>query len=195
MGSLFKKMGATASQDSVSREDLDFIRRNTSYDKETVKTIYKAFKTETPAGLLNPAQFKKMYSECFYTGDPQELCDHVFRTFDIDKNGYIDFKEFILAMEITSSETPEDKLHWTFRMCDIDENGWVDLNELTTIVKSIYRMKGVLKNPNEGPEERAAKIFKQMDVNSDGRITIDEFVSTCSDDLELMAFLDPPSIL
>ena len=41
--------------------------------------------------------------------------NHIFRTFDTDKNGYIDFKEFLLAIDITSAGTAEEKLKWAFR--------------------------------------------------------------------------------
>ncbi len=41
--------------------------------------------------------FSQIYSKCFPTGNANEFCDHVFRTFDTDKNGYIDFKEFLLV--------------------------------------------------------------------------------------------------
>lgn len=33
-----------------------------------------------------------MYKMFFPSGNAVEFCDHVFRTFDMDKNGYIDFK-------------------------------------------------------------------------------------------------------
>ena len=45
----------------------------------------------------------------------EEFSDHVFRTFDKDKNGFIDFKEFLLAIDITSTGSPEEKLEWAFR--------------------------------------------------------------------------------
>jgi len=33
-----------------------------------------------------------MYKMFFPSGNAEEFCDHVFRTFDMDKNGFIDFK-------------------------------------------------------------------------------------------------------
>ena len=38
-----------------------------------------------------------------------------FRTFDKDQSGFIDFREFLVAMDITTCGTPEEKLQWAFR--------------------------------------------------------------------------------
>lgn len=38
-----------------------------------------------------------------------------FVLFFSDKNGFIDFKEFLLAIDVTSSGTPEQKLNWAFK--------------------------------------------------------------------------------
>ena len=38
-----------------------------------------------------------------------------FRTFDRDKNNFIDFKEFLLAIDVTSGGSPKEKLQWAFR--------------------------------------------------------------------------------
>jgi Ca2+-binding EF-hand superfamily protein len=39
-----------------------------------------------------------MYKMFFPSGNAEEFCDHVFRTFDMDKNGYIDFKVSVFFM-------------------------------------------------------------------------------------------------
>ena len=46
----------------------------------------------------------------------QHFCDHVFRTLDLDGNGSLDFREYVLAMDLVEAKTPEDKLKWAFKM-------------------------------------------------------------------------------
>ena len=70
---------------------------------------------DCPDGKLTANSFRKIYSKCFPSGNVNEFCDHVFRTFDTDKNGFIDFKEFLLAIDVTSTGSPEEKLEWAFR--------------------------------------------------------------------------------
>ena len=109
------KMGNRSSREKLSKEDLDFLRANTSYDESTITEWYRGFRTDCPDGRLDPTSFMKIYSKCFPQGNAEEFCDHVFRTFDSDKNGFIDFKEFLLAIDVTSTGTPEQKLNWAFR--------------------------------------------------------------------------------
>ena len=43
----------------------------------------------------------------------------------------------------------------------------------------------------ETPEKRAEDIFQRMDVNSDGRVTRQEFVKSCINDNNLAQLLSP----
>jgi len=154
------------------------------------------FISDCPNGKLTPQAFVKIYSQCFPSGNARDFCDHIFRTFDTDGNGYIDFKEFLLAIDITSSGTAEEKLGWAFSMYDQDGNGWIDLTEMTRIVKSIYSMMGpdqvkASVEAQQSPEERAEGIFTRMDINSDGKVTRQEFVQACIKDQKLVDLLSP----
>merc|ERR1712087_587019 len=187
-------MGNKQSRDRLSKEDIDFLTYHTKYTESTINEWYKGFKQDCPDGRLCKELFMTIYSKCFPTGNANDFCDHVFRTFDSDKNGFIDFKEFLLAIDVTSSGSPEQKLNWAFRMYDVDENGMIDLTEMTSLVKSIFKVsqsKG--KGFPDSAEQRAANIFKKMDVNSDGVVTREEFVTACLEDANLMQMLTPDS--
>ena len=97
------------------------------------------FQRDCPDGLLSKNKFLEVYSTFFPTGNPDKFCNHVFRSFDGDNSGKIDFKEFLLAINITSGGDPKSKLDWAFTMYDIDGNGTIEKNEMVEIIGvSIY---------------------------------------------------------
>lgn len=89
---------------------------------------------DCPEGLLSKNKFLEVYTTFFPTGNPDKFCEHVFRSFDEDNSGKIDFKEFLLAINITSGGNPQDKLNWAFNMYDIDGNGTIEKKEMVEII-------------------------------------------------------------
>ncbi|CAG2058927.1 unnamed protein product [Timema podura] len=167
--------------------------RDSNLDLPVLSLTQHDWRQDCPNGRLTPAKFVDMYKMFFPSGNAEEFCDHVFRTFDMDKNGYIDFKEFLLAIDVTSSGTPEEKLKWAFRMYDVDGNGVIDIQEMTKIVQAIYDMLGACSSnrPADSAEERAKNIFAKMDENNDGQLTQEEFLKGCLQDEELSKMLAP----
>jgi len=187
-------MGKVGSKLKLTQDDLDYLKTHTRYNEEDIKNWFKGFKQDCPNGKLTPSKFVDMYKMFFPSGNAEEFCEHVFRTFDMDKNGYIDFKEFLLAIDVTSAGTPEEKLKWAFRMYDVDGNGIIDMNEMTKIVQAIYDMLGnslVASQPRESAEVRAKTIFEKMDENNDGHLSQEEFLKGCLQDEDLSKMLAP----
>ena len=176
----------------LSGENLEFLKSYTRYDEDTIKKFHKSFIKEFPTGQLTRDKFIDLYKMFIWRGNAEQYCEHVFRTFDTDQNGVIDFEEFLLAMYVTSSGTAEEKLTWAFRMYDVDGNGTIDPDEMLKVVRAIYGMRcEEATEPTSVADERARKIFRRMDENGDGQLTEEEFLRGCLEDDELSKLLAP----
>ena len=101
---------------------------------------HSGFLKDCPSGILTKEEFQKIYRQFFPFGDPSSFADYVFKVFDSDKSGTIDFKEFICALSVTSRGKMEDKLDWAFQLYDIDGDGKISYEEMLAIVEAIYKM-------------------------------------------------------
>lgn len=133
---------------------------------------------DCPSGMLDKAEFSRIYKQFFPFGDPTALAEYVFNVFDEDKNGTIDFKEFICALSVTSRGRLDEKLRWAFQLYDINGDGTITYNEMLTIVRAIYKMTGEMVQlpPDEDtPEKRVDKIFRLMDRDKNSELSFEEF--------------------
>ena len=189
-------MGLNKSKSKLSDVDLTFLTKHTNLDADTVKERFGVFRRACPSGQLTPKQFCEAYKMFCPTEDVEKFCNHVFRTFDLDHNGYIDFVEFELAINITSSGSPEEKLKWAFRLYDEDGDGSIDQYELVEVYKSIFEMSQ-MGSSKLGPNDarlRAKNMFIKLDMDGNCRLSEEEFVRGCLKDDVLRDMLAPTNL-
>merc|ERR550534_3514112 len=140
----------------LREQDIAALSKSGGMDAAQVKEHFNAFLTAHPNGKMKPKEFREMVEKTMPKSDASKMEKHVFRIYDSNNDGYIDFVEFMLIFHIMSDGTPEEVLEKIFRVFDVNSDGTINTKELV-----------------------AKSAFAEMDKDADGKITCSEFTSAC----------------
>merc|ERR1711878_59618 len=172
-------MGCVHATTILTNEDLEFIAKNTALTKVQVESRYQNFLKLHPDGRISRKSFHSMMKECYPGTDTEKLERHIFRMYDTNKDGHIDFREFMIVLYIMSNGTPQDNLKQIFKVFDINNDGFISLKELQRIVKDLFHLINE-ENADEASQELLAQsAFNEMDENHDGQVSEEEFIEAC----------------
>lgn len=174
-------MGCSQGKPVLRTEDRLLLAQTSGLTEVQVEEKFQAFLKDHPDGKLRKKDFRSMMSEALPKKDAEKLEPHVFRIYDTNSDGVIDFVEFMVVYYCLLEGSPEEVLTKLFRVFDVNSDGSISIKEMKRLVKDLY---GLLKHndPTSASEELIAKTaFKEMDVNSDGLVSQDEFVRAVLD--------------
>ncbi|XP_014714018.2 guanylyl cyclase-activating protein 3 [Equus asinus] len=144
---------------------------------------YRKFMMEYPSGLQTLHEFKALLGLQGLDQKANQHIDQVYNTFDMNKDGFIDFLEFIAAINLVVRGKVEQKLKWYFKLYDADGNGSIDRKELLNIFMAVQALNG---QQTLSPEEFTNLVFHKIDVNNDGELSLKEFISGTENDQDLL---------
>ncbi|KAL3984352.1 nuclear pore complex protein [Sarotherodon galilaeus] len=166
---------------AVSKEILEDLKLNTKFSETEIVQWYENFKKQCPNGRITKEEFQTIYSKFFPESDANTYAQHVFRSFDTNDDGTLDFKEYIIALHMTSTGKTTRKLEWAFSLFDVDKNGYITKSEVTEICTAIFKLipkEEMAKLPEDEntAEKRADKLWKYFDKGENDRIAEGEFI-------------------
>ena len=182
-------MGSKNGKPVLREEDIAALSQSSGLDEAQVREAFNAFVTEHPNGRMKPKDFTTMMSQALPKKDASKMEKHVFRAYDTNNDGYIDFVELMVIFYIMSEGTPEEVLGKIFRVFDVNSDGTISKKEMTRLIKDMY---GLLKteDPNVATKDFIAKsAFAEMDKDEDGKVSLDEFTTACLNQEEFSKML------
>ncbi|XP_077113960.1 recoverin [Ranitomeya variabilis] len=179
---------------ALSKEILEELQLNTKFTQEELCTWYHSFLKECPSGRISKTQFETIYSKFFPDADPKAYAQHVFRSFDANNDGTLDFKEYMIALHMTSSGKTNQKLEWAFSLYDVDGNGTINKQEVLEIITAIFKMitaedQKHLPDDENTPDRRTNKIWDYFGKKDADRLTEGEFIQGIMNNKEILRLI------
>merc|ERR1719228_3206943 len=169
-------MGSSNGKPVLRPEDVKALSQSSGLDETQVK---HAFVTDHPDGKMRPKDFREMMEKALPKKDASKMEKHVFRIYDSNNDGYIDFTEFMLIFFLMSDGSPQEVLTKIFRVFDVNSDGTITQKEMTKLIKDMYSLLKE-EDPNLAARDLVAKsAFAEMDKNEDGKVTTAEFIDAC----------------
>ena len=138
---------------------------------DSLKKTFEAFNLQKD-GQISYEELKKGLKELNCQKITDEELSELFKSIDVDKNGKIDYTEFLAATLQKKMYLKEERLYEAFCNFDLDGCGKITKEELMNVLKS---------DPSQ--EREIENIIKSIDKNGEGSINYKEF-------LEMMGYDD-----
>mmetsp|Transcript_46565 Transcript_46565/g.63403 ORF Transcript_46565/g.63403 Transcript_46565/m.63403 type:complete len:199 (-) Transcript_46565:277-873(-) len=121
---------------SMNQGELQGYVAETNFTIEEIQAIWFHFRSisslDETTNAINPEEFKNALGMKNAT-----LVDSLFKVFDSDNNGVIDFREFIFGLSVLSSKSSRnEKISFSFGIYDLDRDGEISRKELTDMLKA-----------------------------------------------------------
>jgi len=192
-------MGCKYGKLFIEENDLQDMATTSGMDPTKVQQKFDNFVRAYPNGKVSKTHFKTLMSESLLMSEAlpktkqnmEKLTNHIFRVYDSNNDGYIDFVEFMVVYHVMTQGSHEDVFGKIFRLFDVNGDGTISIQEMQRLVKDLYALVhgttqdeiSMTRKMRDGNKDEwfgtATMVFKEMDTNEDKKISKEEFISAC----------------
>ncbi|XP_051885752.1 guanylyl cyclase inhibitory protein [Pristis pectinata] len=167
-------------------------RRKDTYVLE-LHVWYRKFIKECPSGLITLHEFRRHFCDGTVGPGSSEYAEQIFRTLDDNRDGMVDYREYVTAVSLLVQGTAEEKLKWSFKLYDKNKDGAISWAEMLEIMQTIYKMSLAVSPTRVDPqtaEECTNRMFRRLDKDRDAVISLKEFIEGALGDEWVRAMLE-----
>lgn len=144
------------------------------FGNEELEHLYTQWFKDAENGQITKEMFIQGMNK-FGITDPL-MIEQNFAAFDQNRDGLIDFREFVVSLSTLLKGSAEEKLKFMFKYYDLDGSGTLSPDEVYYIFKTSALTQGVQVSDDE-IQQAVVQCFKEIDVDGDGQLTFEEFKS------------------
>nr|XP_043638848.1 calcineurin B-like protein 7 [Erigeron canadensis] len=149
----------------------------TSFSINEIEALYDLFERLSYAIIEDGRIHKEEFRLALFSNSTMQnlFADRMFDSFDIKKNGVIEFDEFVRSLNIFHPDTPDSaKIEFMFRLYDLKQTGFIERDELKEMVLALLsEMDAELSE--DAVEAILDKTILDADLNGDGKIDLEEW--------------------
>ncbi|KAF9139047.1 hypothetical protein BGX30_008436 [Mortierella sp. GBA39] len=163
-----------------SKENKDLARR-THFSKREIHTLRREFEktsNTSRSNVLTEAQFKETFRRILHSSPLDDVfLTRLFSAFDTNPSiKGVNFKEFIEGLSVFMKGTPDEKLELSFKLYDIDHAGYITRPGLERAMTQLHSVvAGSTQDETHQIQELVKRIFDDLDVNNDGKLSLEEY--------------------
>ncbi|CAH0480583.1 unnamed protein product [Peronospora belbahrii] len=175
---------------------LDVVKQMTILEKYTADEVFEIFANRcSEDGTLSREAFEECFEQLVdeqYKNDEANLArlrltlNKLFMLFDEEHYGTVDFCELCSGLSVLCGSSREEKVRAAFSLFDLNQDGFISLDEMVRYLASVFK---VLYETSPGTNEKlgvqpgelavitAEQCFLEGNLNEDGKLSFDDFVT------------------
>lgn len=186
----------------VKPEPIETYLQTTLFSRRELQAMYRGFKQSCPTGVVREETFKAMFSQFFpKTSETDSYASLVYQSIDKRSSllsstqtmSVVSFTGLVLTLSVLARGSVQDKLNWAFRLYDDDGDGVLSYSDLTRVLTAIHQLLGPASgttDPEVEARNHAQKVMQRMDIDGDGYVSRDDFMSSCLSDQAILQSLE-----
>lgn len=174
--------------------------KNCHFKKQEVERLLQLFKeftknqtVESKHGKtgIDRTRFRDVLIQQFNMTD-DILMDKVFRAFDTDNDGYISEDEWVIGMSTFLKGDIEEQAKFCFGVYSVrGEDGYISREDMFLLLKNSLVQQQQEEDADEMQRDLVELCMKKLDVDHDGKVSIDDYIAAIKSEKLLMEVLGP----
>ena len=154
-------------------QDITVLANKIKLTKKEIISQYEDFISKHPSGAMNRNEFLSYFKQ--KDKESRTIADSMFKVFDKDNRGTMNFLEFMLAVHAGMMKSDEEKLNWIFDVFDKNGKGVIKGNDVDEVVAGLFRLVGI-RIENSILAARMEDLLESVNGDLEEEITKENFI-------------------